>query len=90
MIWHLFWLVVIGGGAGILAKLILAGLDRAPSPVVAGTLGIFGAFGANYLTQRLSWWTQTNGLSLVAAIVGALVLVILYCLARRILNASNR
>lgn len=88
MIWHLFWLVVVGGLTGVLADVILPGNE--PGPVVAGTLGIVGAAIADYITVRLAWSTQTDGLTLVTAIVGAIVLVILAYLVTRIWSLATR
>jgi uncharacterized membrane protein YeaQ/YmgE (transglycosylase-associated protein family) len=74
----ILWTIVIGFVAGILAKFIMPG-DNEPSGFILTTiLGIVGAFVATYLGQAVGWYTAGEGAGLIGAVVGAIIVLVLY------------
>nr|WP_080134577.1 GlsB/YeaQ/YmgE family stress response membrane protein [Bradyrhizobium sacchari] len=74
----IFWMIVIGGIAGVVAKLIML---REPEPtgfILITTFGITGGVVAAYLGPSVGW----NGFG-IGVIVGATVLLCLYRLIKR-------
>jgi uncharacterized membrane protein YeaQ/YmgE (transglycosylase-associated protein family) len=72
------WTIIIGFLAGIIAKFIMPG-DNEPSGFILTTiLGIVGAFVATYLGQALGWYRPGEGAGLIGAIVGAIIVLLVY------------
>jgi uncharacterized membrane protein YeaQ/YmgE (transglycosylase-associated protein family) len=72
------WTIIIGFVAGVIAKFIMPG-DNEPSGFVLTTiLGIVGAFVATYLGQALGWYRPGEGAGLVGAVVGAVIVLLIY------------
>ena len=71
--------IVLGGIVGAIAKLIMPGKDPGGF-IVTILLGIAGAFVGGYISTLLGFGTVTgfNIISLVIAVGGALILLILY------------
>jgi uncharacterized membrane protein YeaQ/YmgE (transglycosylase-associated protein family) len=74
----IIWTIIIGFIAGVIAKFIMPG-DNEPSGFILTTiLGIVGAFVASYLGQALGWYRPGEGAGLVGAIVGAIIVLLVY------------
>jgi uncharacterized membrane protein YeaQ/YmgE (transglycosylase-associated protein family) len=74
----ILWTIIIGFIAGIIAKFIMPG-DNEPSGFILTTiLGIVGAFVATYLGQALGWYRPGEGAGLIGAIVGAIIVLLIY------------
>ncbi|MGY4600359.1 uncharacterized protein YidB (DUF937 family)/uncharacterized membrane protein YeaQ/YmgE (transglycosylase-associated protein family) [Bradyrhizobium sp. GM22.5] len=74
----IIWTIIIGFIAGIIAKFIMPG-DNEPSGFILTTiLGIVGAFVATYLGQALGWYRPGEGAGLVGAVVGAIIVLLVY------------
>jgi uncharacterized membrane protein YeaQ/YmgE (transglycosylase-associated protein family) len=74
----ILWTILIGFVAGIVAKFIVPG-DREPSGFILTTiLGIVGAFLATYLGQALGWYQAGEGAGLIGAIVGAVIVLLIW------------
>ena len=74
----IIWTIVIGFVAGVIAKLITPG-DNVPSGFVLTTiLGIVGAFVATYVGQAIGWYRADEGAGLVGAIVGAVIVLVIW------------
>ena len=74
----LLW-IVLGGVVGVIAKLIMPGKD--PGGIfITILLGIAGAFLGGYISTLLGFGSVTgfNLISLIIAIGGALILLIIY------------
>ena len=72
------WTIIIGFVAGVIAKFIMPG-DNEPSGLILTTiLGIVGAFVATYLGHALGWYRPGEGAGLVGAIVGAIIVLLIY------------
>jgi len=74
----IIWTIIIGFLAGVVAKFIMPG-DNEPSGFIMTTiLGIVGAFVASYLGQALGWYKAGEGAGFIGAVVGALVVLLIY------------
>ena len=74
----ILWLIVIGFVAGIIAKLLHSG-PREPSGFILTTvLGIVGTFVATFLGQAIGWYRADQGAGLIAAIVGAFIVLFIW------------
>jgi uncharacterized membrane protein YeaQ/YmgE (transglycosylase-associated protein family) len=71
------WWIIIGGIAGGLAKLLMPGKDPGGC-IITILLGIAGALLAGWIFQRTGFYDQNEGAGFVAALVGALILLIIY------------
>src|SRR3979490_1737977 len=75
---HIIWTIIIGFIAGVIAKLITPG-DNEPSGFILTTiLGVVGAFVATYLGQAIGWYKAGEGAGLIGAIVGAVILLVIW------------
>jgi uncharacterized membrane protein YeaQ/YmgE (transglycosylase-associated protein family) len=74
--------ILIGGLAGALAKLIMPGRDPGGC-LVTILLGIAGALLAGFVGNRIGWYNQGQAGGFIAAVLGALVILILYRLLVR-------
>ena len=76
---HILWLIVIGFIAGIIAKLLHPGSSNEPSGFILTTLlGIAGSFVATYLGQALGWYQAGEGAGLIGAVVGAIIVLVIW------------
>jgi uncharacterized membrane protein YeaQ/YmgE (transglycosylase-associated protein family) len=74
----IFWTIVIGFVAGLIAKFIMPG-DKEPKGFILTTiLGIIGAFVASYLGQALGWYGPGEGAGLIGAVVGAIIVLFVW------------
>jgi uncharacterized membrane protein YeaQ/YmgE (transglycosylase-associated protein family) len=74
----ILWTIIIGFVAGVIAKFIMPG-DNEPSGFILTTiLGIVGAFVATFLGQALGWYQPGEGAGLVGAVVGAIIVLVIY------------
>ena len=74
----IIWTIIIGFIASVIAKFIMPG-DNEPSGFILTTiLGIVGAFVASYLGQALGWYRPGEGAGLIGAIVGAIIVLLVY------------
>ena len=74
--------IVIGLLAGAIAKLLMPGRDPGGC-IVTILLGIAGALLAGFIGQAIGWFRPGEGAGFIAAIVGALLLLIVYRLVAR-------
>jgi len=79
----IIWTIIIGFIAGVIAKLITPG-DNEPSGFVLTTiLGVTGAFVASYLGQSLGWYGPGQGVGLIGAAIGAIIVLATWGALRR-------
>ena len=74
---QILYSIVIGFLAGVVAKLIMPGRDPGGF-IVTTLLGIVGAVVATYLGQALGWYGPGDGAGFIGAVVGAIILLVLY------------
>ena len=56
---HIFWTIIIGFVAGVIAKWIHSGPKEPSGFILTAILGIVGAFVATYLGQLIGWYRST-------------------------------
>ena len=73
------WLgwILIGLLAGLIAKAITPGRDPGGC-LVTIVIGIAGAVLAGFVGQQMGWYDQNEGAGFLAAIVGAILILIVY------------
>jgi uncharacterized membrane protein YeaQ/YmgE (transglycosylase-associated protein family) len=74
--------ILIGGLAGGLAKLIMPGRDPGGC-LVTILLGIAGALLAGFVGNQLGWYRSGQAGGFIAAVLGAIVILVLYRLLVR-------
>ncbi|MEO5700530.1 MAG: GlsB/YeaQ/YmgE family stress response membrane protein [Casimicrobiaceae bacterium] len=78
------WTIVIGFVAGVIAKFLMPGRNEPAGFVLTTILGIVGAVVASYLGQALGWYAPGQGAGLIGAVVGAMVVLLVWgFIARR-------
>ena len=78
----IIWTLIIGLVAGIVAKFLMPGPDPG-GIIVTILLGIAGAFLATWLGQTIGWYQAGEGAGFIGAIVGAVIILILYRMMKR-------
>ena len=74
----IIWTIVIGFIAGVIAKFIMPGNNEPSGFVLTTILGIVGALVATFLGQALGWYTPGQGAGFIGAVVGAIVLLLVW------------
>ncbi len=73
--------ILIGLLAGISAKLLMPGRDPGGF-IVTTLLGVIGAFVATWLGQVSDWYRPGEAAGFLGAVVGAVIILLLYRLIR--------
>jgi uncharacterized membrane protein YeaQ/YmgE (transglycosylase-associated protein family) len=81
-IMNILWTIIVGLVVGALAKLIMPGRDPG-GIIVTILLGIAGAFIASFIGRQLGWYGPGQSAGIVASIIGAIVLLLIYRLFQR-------
>lgn len=79
----IIWTIIIGFLAGIVAKFLTPGSGEVSGFVLTTVLGIIGAFVATYLGQSLGWYEPGEGAGLIGAVVGAVIVLLVWGFASR-------
>ena len=74
----ILWTIIIGFVAGVIAKFIMPGDNEPTGFILTAILGIIGAFVATFLGQALGWYRPGEGAGLIGAVVGAVVVLLVY------------
>jgi uncharacterized membrane protein YeaQ/YmgE (transglycosylase-associated protein family) len=74
----IMWTIVIGFVAGVIAKFVTPGTNEPSGFILTTILGIVGAFVATFLGQALGWYRPGEGAGLVGAVVGAVVVLVVW------------
>ena len=69
--------IIIGLLAGIVAKFLMPGRDPGGF-IVTILLGIAGALVATFLGRALGWYDAGEGAGFIGAVVGAIILLLIY------------
>jgi uncharacterized membrane protein YeaQ/YmgE (transglycosylase-associated protein family) len=78
----ILWILIIGLFIGAVAKLLMPGKDPGGC-IVTMLLGIAGAVVATYLGQAIGWYQPGQVAGFIGAIIGAMLLLLLYRLIFR-------
>ena len=74
----ILWTIIIGFLAGVIAKFIMPGDNEPTGFILTAILGIVGAFVATFLGQALGWYRPDEGAGLIGAVVGAIIVLLVY------------
>jgi uncharacterized membrane protein YeaQ/YmgE (transglycosylase-associated protein family) len=74
----ILWTIIIGFIAGVIAKFIMPGDNEPAGFILTTILGIVGAFVATFLGQALGWYRPGEGAGLIGAVVGAIIVLLVY------------
>jgi len=72
------WYIVIGFLAGVIAKFLMPGPNEPSGFIMTTILGIVGALVASFLGRAIGWYGPDDGAGFVGAIVGAIVVLLVY------------
>jgi len=78
---HILWTIVIGFIIGMLARALKPGDDKM-GLIMTTLLGIAGALVAKFVGQGLGWYKPHQTAGLIASVVGAIVLLLVFGMAR--------
>jgi uncharacterized membrane protein YeaQ/YmgE (transglycosylase-associated protein family) len=86
----IIWTIIIGFIAGIVAKFLHPGSSNEPSGfILTVALGIAGSLVATYLGQALGWYRAGEGAGFIGAVVGAIILLVVWgFLAPKLQNSA--
>jgi uncharacterized membrane protein YeaQ/YmgE (transglycosylase-associated protein family) len=79
---HLIWTILIGFVAGLVAKMLAPGSGPGGFFLTAA-LGIGGSLAATYLGQVAGLYSPGQSAGFIGAVIGAVVLLLVYHLAAR-------
>jgi len=79
----IIWTIVIGFVAGIVAKFLHPGPNEPSGFILTTILGIVGAFVATFLGQTLGWYRADEGAGLIGAVVGAVIVLVIWSMIAR-------
>jgi uncharacterized membrane protein YeaQ/YmgE (transglycosylase-associated protein family) len=74
----IIWTIIIGFVAGVIAKLITPGRNEPSGFILTTILGIVGAFVATWLGQAIGWYRAGEGAGLIGAVVGAIIVLVIW------------
>ena len=75
---NILWTIIIGFVAGVIAKFLHPGPNEPAGFILTTILGIVGALAATYVGQAIGWYQAGEGAGLVGAIVGAVIVLVVW------------
>jgi len=82
---HLLWILIVGFVVGLLGRALHPGNDKM-GIIVTTVLGIAGAFLADFIGQALHIYQPGQGGGIIAAMIGAIVLLVVFGVIRRMMK----
>ncbi len=79
---HWLWIIIIGFVVGLIAKFLMPGRD-AGGFIVTTLIGIGGAVLATFVGQKMGWYAIGQPAGFIAAVLGAIVLLLILRMLRR-------
>ena len=79
----ILWTIIIGFVAGIIAKFLHPGPNEPAGVILTTILGIVGAFLATFVGQALGWYRPGEGAGLIGAVVGAVIVLVIWSMVAR-------
>ncbi|WP_151778120.1 GlsB/YeaQ/YmgE family stress response membrane protein [Acinetobacter brisouii] len=80
--WHLIVVIIIGFIAGLIARALHPGDDKAGF-IVTTLLGIAGSFVATYGGRMLGLYSANSSAGFIASVIGAVVILVIYNFIRK-------
>ncbi len=74
----IFWVILVGFVAGILARLIVPGPNNPSGFILTTVLGIAGAFLATFVGQAIGHYGPEQGAGFITATIGAVVVLAIW------------
>ncbi len=74
----IFWIILVGFVAGILARLIVPGPNNPSGFILTTVLGIAGAFLATFVGQEIGHYGPEQGAGFITATIGAVVVLAIW------------
>ena len=78
----IIWTILIGFLAGLVARALKPGDDKLGF-IMTTVLGVVGALAATYIGQAMGWYGANEPAGFVGAVIGAIVLLVIYSLVKR-------
>jgi uncharacterized membrane protein YeaQ/YmgE (transglycosylase-associated protein family) len=75
---HILWIIIIGFVAGIIARFLAPGPNNPAGFILTTILGIIGAFVATFIGREIGWYGPNQGAGFIAAVVGAVVVLVVW------------
>jgi uncharacterized membrane protein YeaQ/YmgE (transglycosylase-associated protein family) len=85
----ILWTIIIGFVAGVIAKFITPGPNEPSGFILTTILGIVGAFVASWLGHALGWYQPGEGAGLIGAVVGAVIVLVIWGLVTKPRTSSR-
>lgn len=79
----IFWTIVIGFLAGVVAKLVTPGDNHPRGFIITTILGVLGAVVATWVGQEIGWYGEGEAAGFLGAIVGSVVVLSVWGAVRR-------
>ena len=79
---HILWIIIIGLVAGAVAKLLMPGKDPG-GLLITIVLGVAGSLLATFLGRLVGWYEAGESGGFIAAIIGAVILLLIYRLLKK-------
>ena len=76
--WNIIWIIIIGFIAGLIARVVSPGPNEPKGFILTTALGIAGAFVTTFIGQTIGWYRLDQGAGLIAATVGALIVLFIW------------
>lgn len=86
---NILWTIIIGFVAGVIAKFVTPGRNEPSGFILTAILGIIGAFVATYLGQAIGWYRADQGAGLIASVVGAVIVLVIWGMINGRRNTSQ-
>ena len=74
----ILWIIIDGGVAGIIARMISPGPNNPSGFILTVVLGIVGAFVATFIGQLIGHYGPDQGAGFITATIGALVVLFIW------------
>lgn len=74
----ILWTIIIGFVAGVIAKLITPGKNEPSGFILTTVLGVVGALVASWLGREIGWYGPNEGAGLIGAVVGAVIILVIW------------
>ena len=79
---HILWTIIIGFVVGLVARALKPGDDKMGF-IMTTVLGVAGAMLAKFIGQALGWYSPNQAAGFIASLAGAVLLLLIFGLARR-------
>ena len=71
------WSILVGFVIGVIAQFVHPGRDNMGF-IVTTLIGVGGSVLANFLGQRIGWYQPGENAGLIASVIGAVILLVIY------------